>query len=228
MNLIKTELKVLLVIMIIASFIIVPASAYARRLYPKVAPVVPVATLRLAVPYHHQEHALSCEDAGLRMLLLNRGVDEPESAILDKTPFGPMGSDPDKVFVGDVNGRQFVTGYGIHPDGLLPIANSYFPAEAFHHKDLNFLIDRLHDGNPVEIWGSNVRNPHDYLWETPEGILVHAVAGEHAMVVTGYAGPRTAPTHIFVSDPIAGEKVFQTSTFLDVWDEYDNSGLFFK
>lgn len=221
------ELKVLLVALIVLATAVLPTSAYAKRLYPKYVPKPPEPTLRLQVPYHRQERALSCEAAGLRMLLLNRQVDEPESYILNKTPFGPMDADPDQVFVGNIDGRQFVNGYGIHPEGLQPIADTYFEAGSFNNQNLHFLIDRLHDGNPVLVWGSQVRNPRDYVWQTPEGKVVRAVAGEHVWVVTGYAGPRRAPTHIFASDPIQGEKVFQTATFLDIWDEYNNSGLFF-
>ncbi len=227
MGKVSEELKLLFCAMVVASLLIVPTSIYAKRKTSPAVPFTPNATLRLAVPYHHQEFALSCEAAGLRMLLLNRHTDEPEGYILRKMPFGPMGSDPDKVFVGNINGRQFVSGYGIHPDGLLPIANTYFPAGSFHHRDLNFLIDRLHDGNPVLVWGTTVKNPRNYDWTADDGKEVHAVAGEHVWVVTGYAGPRTAPTYIFISDPIAGEKVYHTQDFLNFWAQYDNSGLFF-
>jgi uncharacterized protein YvpB len=181
----------------------------------------------LSVPYHHQEHALSCEAASLRMLLLNKGIDEPENWILQKLPVGPMDGDPDKVFVGDVNGRQFVTGYGVHADGLLPVAEQYAPASVFHSQDLHYLIDRLEEGHPVEVWGTMVVNPRHYTWVADDGKVANAVNGEHAIVVTGYAGPNRAPTYIFVNDPIGGVRAFHTGDFLTFWSAYDNTGLFF-
>lgn len=196
--------------------------------YPPFVSRPPAPTLKLSVPYHRQEHSLTCEAAALRMLLLNRSIDEPENWITDKMPKGPMGSDPDLVYVGDWRGRQFVTGYGIHWDALANVANQYQPAEAFHRRDLNFLIDRLHDGNPVIIWGSLYRYPANMSWTTPDGKYIHAVSGEHTPVVVGYAGPRRAPTHIFTLDPIYGERAFRTGDFLRIWSYYNNSGMFLK
>lgn len=85
----------------------------------------PVPTLKYEVPFHRQEHSLSCEAASLKMMLAAKGMDVSESDIISKIPFGPMWSDSDLVFVGDINGRQFVNGYGIHWDALANVARNY-------------------------------------------------------------------------------------------------------
>ncbi len=185
----------------------------------------PKPTLQLDVPFHHQEHSLSCEAAALRMLLLYNGIDEPENWILQKMPFGPVGADPSKVFVGDIDGSQPTTGYGIHWDGLAEVAKAYGTSEAFSDKYLYYLIDRLHDGHPVIIWGSVFKNPKDISWVTPEGKTVKALNGEHVWVVTGYAGPREAPTYIFTLDPLRGVQVFRTGDFMAIWDDFGTSGM---
>lgn len=208
---------------------VLPSSTLAYHFsYPPFVRFSPKPTLKLDVSFHEQEHVLSCEVATLRMALLNRGIDIAEDDLIANMPFGPMGSDPDLVFVGNINGRQFSTGYGIHWDGLSTLANRYAPAGSFYGADLHFLIDRLHDGNPVVIWGSQLRVPPNASWVTPEGKYVHAVRGEHTWVVNGYAGPRRAPTHIFTLDPLRGERVFRTGDFLDNWENYHNSGMFLK
>lgn len=207
-----------------------PVYGQAKNLVSRYPPFVrkpPASTLKLDVPFHHQQHKLSCEAATLRMLLLYKGIDEPEDSIIAKTPVGPMGADPDQVYVGSIDGVQFVSGYGIHWEGLSNVARTYLPASTFHQVDLHFLIDRLHEGKPLIIWGSFVRNPRDASWTTPEGKYVHAVRGEHTFVVTGYAGPRREPTHIFTIDPLSGEWVFRTGDFIKNWEFYYNSGMFF-
>lgn len=191
-------------------------------------PAYPGATLQLSVPFHRQEHSLSCEAATLRMVLLSKGVDESESSIIGKMPFGPLASDPDQEFVGNIDGSQPTSGYGIHWNGLSKIAESYGESEAFSNQPLYFLLDRLHDGNPVIIWGSVFKQPKNISWVTPDGKYVRALNGEHVWVVTGYAGPRHAPTHIFTIDPLRGEQVFRTGEFLSIWDDYYNSGMFMK
>jgi len=196
--------------------------------YPPYVSRPPAASLKLPVPFHAQEHSLSCEAATLRMLLLSQGIDEPENWITAKMAFGPMGSDPDLVYVGNHRGTQFVSGYGIHWDALAHVAREYQPAESFHRKDLHFLIDRLHDGNPVIVWGSLHRSPSNKSWTTPEGKYIHAVSGQHTWVVTGYAGDRRAPSYLFTLDPIYGERVFRTGDFLKTWSYYNNSGIFLQ
>lgn len=219
-----------LIFTIITSLIIffpTPGTAY-HNSYPPFVRKPPQPTLKLDVPFHKQEHKLSCEVATLRMLLLNRKIDEPENWIIDKMPFGEMGADPDQVFVGEIDGVQFRTGYGIHAKGLEKVADFYGGAQSFENQNLGFLLDRLHDGNPIIIWGSFLGAPREAAWTTPAGKLVKAYRGEHTYVVTGYAGPRQAPTHIFTLDPINGERVFRTDDFLRNWGWYNNSGLFLE
>jgi uncharacterized protein YvpB len=207
--------------------IFVSVVAVAGFLLPAQALAAPAPTLKYSVPFHRQEHALSCEAASLKMALDGKGIGVFESDILAKTPFGPMWGDPDLYFTGNIDGRQFVDGYGIHWDAIAHVARNYTPAESFHRVDLHYLIDRLHDNGPVVIWGSFYRSPAPASW-TYNGKYIHAVRGEHTFVVTGYAGDRRAPTYIYLMDSLYGERILRTGDFLRNWGYYNNSGVFLK
>lgn len=224
---ITRKLRILILLVSIITAFPVPAFASHTTRYPYVTSF-PAPTHKLDVPFHRQQHALSCEPATLRMLLLFWGIDVGEDSIISKIPVGPMNSDPDSVFVGDINGVQHVSGYGIHAEGLKPIAREYLPTHTFRGQDIHFVIDRLHENKPVIIWGSFLRNPRDASWTTPEGKSIHAVRGEHTFVVTGYAGPRREPTHIFILDPLVGQRVLRTGDFIRNWEFYNNSGLYLE
>jgi uncharacterized protein YvpB len=204
------------------------ASVYRRAVQPTYPPYVtkaPLETILIDVPYHRQEHRLSCEAATLTMVLRSKGVDVQESDLQGAMPVLPMDGDPNQGFVGNVDGIQHLTGYGIHADGLATVARQYRPTASFANANLNYLIDRLNDGNPVIVWGSVYRKPADRSWTTPDGIFVQAVRGEHTFVVRGYAGPSDAPTHIFTFDPLYGQRIFRTQDFLDLWQTMNNSGV---
>jgi hypothetical protein len=76
----------------------------------------PKPTVLLPALFHKQEHALSCEAATLKMALSVFGADVSESEILkylpyDKTPKkNGVWGDPNKGFVGKVDGVGFVDG----------------------------------------------------------------------------------------------------------------------
>ena len=75
---------------------------------------------KLAVPFHRQEHNLSCEAATLVMALKFHGVSVSEQALIDAIGFdetkkanGVWGN-PHVAFVGDIDGHQPSTGYGVY------------------------------------------------------------------------------------------------------------------
>lgn len=88
-------------------------------------------TTILAVPLYLQQHPLSCEAASLRMALAYRKVDVAEDDLLsqigvDPTPHtGNVWGDPYKAFVGNVNGKQMTTGYGVYWGPIARVAGNY-------------------------------------------------------------------------------------------------------
>jgi uncharacterized protein YvpB len=170
-------------------------------------------SVRLAVPLHRQEHALSCEAAALQMALATLGDQTSEDDLLarlavDPTPrsVAPDGSvtwgDPDKGFVGQWDGVFGQDGYGVYEDpiAVLARAEGFGGATPLHEADPTELYAAVRDGYPVVVWmpyAGQVRGSG--TWTTPAGVEVDYVVTEHAVVLAGltddgvlYADPYTA------------------------------------
>lgn len=183
-------------------------------------------TLELNVPFYRQERNLSCEIAALRMILAEDGVFIAENDLFNQLPHGPLNADPNEVFVGNVDGQQMTTGYGVHWKPIASLAGTYRSANSFDGQTVGYLVDQLHAGHPVIIWGSVHSNPQHLSWETPEGRTVNnAVNGEHTWVVIGYAGDRSNPSHIVLLNPLSGREVVSTAAFTSLWSHFGNAGV---
>ena len=194
-----------------------------QRLVSLVAPPTGI-TAALDVPFHKQEHALSCEIASLRSALLAIGVDVPESILLDALPFdatrkqmegkeiGTWG-DPDKGFVGDINGRMPTTGYGVHAPALATVAELYAVPLRIRADDAAALVRAIDARHPVIVWSTLGTAPRSMTWKTPEGKQVRAAAYEHTLVVTGYRGSAERIEAIEVVDPQTGLREESWETF---------------
>lgn len=169
--------------------------------------------VRLEVPLHHQEHALSCEAAALRMALGALGTDVSEDELLsrlarDPTPreVQPDGSvvwgDPEVGFVGEVDGAFAVDGYGVYEEPIAELARAEGAggSTALRGADAEELYAAVRSGMPVVVWmpyAGQVRGRG--AWLTPSGVEVPYVVTEHAVVLIGlsddgvlYADPYTA------------------------------------
>ena len=169
----------------------------------------------LAVPFHKQEHPLSCEIASLRSALLTVGLDVPESILLDGLPMDPTPKrwtsassftwgDPDEGFVGNINGRMPSTGYGIHAQGLAKVASLYAAALPIRVNDAARLMTAIDAGHPVIAWSVLGNEPRGYTWQTPAGKKIYAALYEHSVVVAGYTGSGNTIEKVFVVDPRTG------------------------
>lgn len=173
------------------------------------------ATRLLSVPFHRQEHALSCEIASLRSALLTVGVDVPESILLSAMPQDPtektvdaegnvIWGDPDVGFVGDIDGRMPSTGFGIHAPGLKKVAQLYATAHEIRANDAAALTAAIDRGNPVIVWSATGASPSALTWHTPDGKQINAAVYEHTLVVAGYKGSAAAIQSVQVVDPLTG------------------------
>jgi len=90
-----------------------------------------------SVPYHSQVYSLSCEEAALQMVLARDGVNVSQAQVLQAvTVDGRAGfvdsagvlhwGNPDRQFVGDVNGSEVaLTGYGTYAGPIARVAAAY-------------------------------------------------------------------------------------------------------
>lgn len=182
------------------------------------------ATGTLPVPFHKQEHSLSCEIASLRSALLAVGINVPESILLDALPFDPtkkkmngrdigIWGDPDKGFVGDINGRMPSTGYGVHAPALATVAALYAAPTPIKANDAAALVAAIDAGHPVIAWSALGKSPRQIFWKSAEGKEVRAAMYEHTVVVTGYRGSAEKIDAIELMDPQTGPREESWSEF---------------
>lgn len=188
------------------------------------------ATKMLKVPFHKQEHPLSCEIASLRSALLTFGLDVPESILIsglsvDDTPkrvIDKAGNftwgDPDEGFVGNINGKMPSTGYGIHAAGLAKLASLYavaVPVKVNHPRTITSAIEA---GHPIIAW-SVLGTPSKITWHTPEGKEIKAALYEHSVVISGYKGTPDKIETVYLVDPRTGARQ-------ESWEEFTRRTAF--
>jgi len=187
--------------------------------------------VKLGVPFHRQERNLSCEVAALKMAMNYKGVNVSEAELVGKLPFDPakhegnVWGNPNIAFVGDIDGKQPTTGYGVYWQPIADIANQYgLVGTAFTGWTIEQLTEQIKNGHPVVVWGT-ASSGQRIDWQTPSGDNVVAVSGEHARTAIGYVGDYKNPTRIIVLDPLYGERYYSTSSFLNNWGVLGNSGV---
>ncbi|MFH0805060.1 MAG: Ig-like domain-containing protein, partial [Patescibacteria group bacterium] len=185
---------------------------------------------RLDVAFHRQEHRLSCEVATLVMALRYRGVTVSEATLISAIGFDPtqkqngVWGNPHAAFVGDIDGHQPSTGYGVYWEPIARAATRYRTARSFTGWNITHLTAEIQKGNPVIVWGTAGTGKR-IDWKTSQGGTVVAVSGEHTRIVIGYIGPADNPTKIITLDPLSGEKHFTRSSFDWNWGLLNNSGV---
>ncbi len=184
----------------------------------------PIPTVELRIKPYRQKHALSCEFAALKMALRAKNINVAEKDLISKAHFEPMGGDPQRGFVGNINGRMLKTGYGIYWRPIAEIANEYRPAEDFNNWTIRRLTSETNQGNPVIVWGY-VGRGRKVIWYTRGGKKINGVTGEHARVAIGFSGRAENPQRIYLIDPIYGKIYWSTKKFRQNWGAFQNSGV---
>ncbi|MDD5110372.1 MAG: C39 family peptidase [Patescibacteria group bacterium] len=188
--------------------------------------------VKLDVPFHRQEHALSCEVAALQMALEYYKVPVTESELIAALPFvtrEPRGKnnvwgDPDLGFVGNIDGVSPKTGYGVYAKPIAALAQKYRTARNITGATLTELLQEVQAQRPVVVWGT-LSSGRDTSWMTPEGKKVKAVVGEHARVVVGFFGTLEEPTRILLQDPIYGTITMTRQKFIQNWGLLGNMAV---
>lgn len=188
----------------------------------------------LPVKFDKQDHALSCEAAALKMLLTYKNISVDESEIIkkigvDPTPkFSKSGKliwgDPQKGFVGNIDGKMLVDGYGVYWEPIARVANDYHKAGFFENWTVADLVHELKNDNPVIVW-IYLGSGKPTSWQTPENKLVRAVFYEHTFVINGFKGRADNPEGFFAIDPIYGQIYLSKSNLLKKWSTFNSSGV---
>ena len=184
----------------------------------------------LNIPLDRQDRALSCEAAALKMALNYRGLNITESNIMAIVGYDPtikngnVWGDPNVAYVGNIDGRQNSTGYGVHWDPIARAASNWRQAKAFSGWTVAQLAGEIEAGNPVIIWGvlgSGYSDP----WVTPGGKQIAAWKGEHVRTLIGYTGSPDNPASFIINDPIVGRITWSVNTLKNDWAKFNNSGV---
>ena len=179
-----------------------------------------------------QESKLSCEAASLKMALSSKGVNVSESAIMQKIGYDPAAhsgfvwGDPNKNFVGDINGKMCDTGYGVYWKPVALAASFWRPSKYFSGGDVQNIVKAIQAGNPIVVWGTlPVKNLTDCSWRTSSGAYVKAIKQDHVRLVIGFMGDAQNPTKIILNDPLSGRLYWDTDFFMNNWKAFDDSGV---
>lgn len=182
--------------------------------------------LKLSVPYYRQQHYLSCEEAALRMALAFRGVYATDMEIVARVGYNPRPrdiatntwDDPYQMFVGDIDGIQGKTGWGVYAEPIAKAARSYGRGASAHSNvSARFLAEQVYAGNPVVIWGYWNKSPRADFWNLPGGGQVNGYYGEHARTVIGVVGRADNPAGFYIHDPLDGSvgEYWPATTLID-------------
>lgn len=180
---------------------------------------------------HRQEHSLSCEIATLKMALSAHDISVPESELIsylafDSTPKSSgVWGDPNKGFVGSIDGQMLVDGYGVYWDPIAAVGKKYAQTEILKNGSVQQLAQQIKNGNPVIIWGYYGSTQKNFSWQTPQGKAIQAVDGEHTRVVYGFDGPVSNPTRFYLIDPATGRFSWSTAELMNNWNSLNRMGV---
>lgn len=190
------------------------------------------ADFKLNIPFHRQEHSLSCEIAALKMALDYYNLNVPESELLEKLAFDTKSSrsknnvwgNPNLGFVGDIDGKMPNEGYGVYEKPIARLASQYRRARSLENATLQEILTETAKGRPVIVWGA-IGSGKDISWKTKDGQSIKAVLGEHTRVITGFSGTVSDPRSIYMLDPIYGKRIVSKKSFLADWSLLDNKAV---
>ena len=197
----------------------------------------PHATQRvLNIPWHHQEHNLSCEAAALRMALSNDGIAIDEVTLIgfmtnDRRParFDAQGrlaawGDPAQGFVGDPDGRiQRYQGYGVYygPVAIAAVLAGAHVVAAGDRIPPSEVYDAVLAGHPVIAWISNTYHQvslRHYI--AYDGADVGYTLTEHAVTVIG-----VRPDAVLINDPWFGQAWHPKAQFESAYLTFDDMAV---
>ncbi|MGB4967828.1 MAG: C39 family peptidase, partial [Candidatus Saccharimonadales bacterium] len=170
-------------------------------------------TKKLAVPYYRQAHSLSCEAASLRMALGYYGVNTSDDEILGRIGYAPQPrdtatntwQDPYQMFVGSVDGRIGVDGWGVYAGPVARAAQSFGrSAQPISGVSAEKVAAEIYAGHPIVLWGISGSRPIMDSWNTTTSGVVSVPRNAHVRTVYGVDGTADNPVGFYLHDPISG------------------------
>lgn len=175
------------------------------------------------VQFYYQIHSLSCEETSTSMGLTHQGLYISQDQILaglgvDSTPAQVVNGvvvkwgDPDKAFVGNVNGSEsYFTGQQANPKALMRVLNSYGarvidwsePGATSHVVSAQEIYAQIAAGHPVVAYATWDWRWHPIYYYTSEDgnqVPLIAPANDHVYLVIG-----VSQYGVLVNDPIRGQ-----------------------
>ena len=190
--------------------------------------------VHLTVPHLRQQRSLSCEMASLRMAAHYLKVIRSEGELVQILPRDVaqprfekeklIWADASRIFPGNIRGWQLYHGgmhqnpwrarrngwgYGIYGPGIAEVATKIgLHAEVFDQVD--HVYTTLDRGQvPIVIVPCRGRTTtRKWHWFSPQGDVVPAIDGQHAIVVVGYNDRR-----VWVNDPLGQVSSYQRLLF---------------
>ena len=184
-----------------------------------------------------QTHNLDCEAAALQVALAAIGINVTQDSILGnmgddrRLPLGPTGrpshwGNPDTGFVGDVNGRMLVTGYGVYGPPIAAAAHAEgAAATAQEGVAPSALYAAVASGTPVVVWVPHLLvAPSLGQWTAWDGTPVWYSPQEHAQTLVGF--DMSAGT-VTLADPWDGQlHTFSMSLFQSRFAAFHDTAVF--
>lgn len=194
----------------------------------------PFGGIKLDVPLAKQKRPLSCEAAALTSALNYLGAVVTEEVIIDKMPFDktPKGEntwgDPDIGFVGDIDGRSILSGYGIYWKPVARLSSEWVKASWIVNGSVQDITNEIKHKRPVLVWISALQNAEIVFWKTPSGRNVRALQDQHVVVINGFEGSADLPIGFHVMDPDIGMSFIDFNDFIARWDRFQRPAVVFR
>jgi uncharacterized protein YvpB len=187
---------------------------------------------RIELPIVKQTYPNNCETAALSMLLAGAGVDQGQKALQRELPTDgaldpevrPDGTlvwgDPQRGFVGRVEGGGTAGGYGVYEKPIMELASEWAEPADLSGESPDALYERLLAGDPVMVWIGLQDGPYE-TWISEAGREIEANFGEHTVVLAGIRGDR-----LLVNDPLDGQRKWWTKEEFELmWDRLGNRAI---
>lgn len=177
-------------------------------------------TKKLNVPRYLQTHSLSCEAASLRMALAYYGIYSNDDEILGRIGYSPQArntetntwQDPYQMFVGSVDGKISVDGWGVLSGPVASAARSFGRgAQALSGVSAEKVAAEIYAGHPVVIWGISGSRPVMDSWNTPTNGVVSVPRNAHVRTVVGVDGSAENPVGFYLHDPLKSAPVYMSA-----------------
>jgi uncharacterized protein YvpB len=187
---------------------------------------------RISTPVVQQRFQNNCETAALSMLLASQGVERDQAKLQEEVAHdgpldprtGPGGEmvwgDPERGFVGRVEGGGTAGGYGVYEQPILDLARRYVEPVDLSGKGPGAVYEKLLEGRPVFTWIGLQDGPYE-TWTSPAGEEVTANYGEHTVLLVGIEDDR-----VLVNDPLDGTRKWWTkSQFEQMFERLDSRAI---